>query len=126
MAAALVQAEYDELEALAQRFGVRAERIDALREQLQTAMAPLQQGGWIGEGSEAFFSEMGADLLPGAARLTEALGAAQAATLQCSAILRAAEEEAAALFRNWAIDDKVKAGGVGAGAPVGGGGSGGG
>lgn len=98
MTSGIIQAQYDELDAVAARFGRQAEASAALRGQVLRGVEALEDGGWEGRGAAAFFSETSSILLPALQRLQEALGEAQAVTLDISALLRAAEEEAAALF----------------------------
>lgn len=95
----VVQANYDQLEAIARRFGQQAQRIDELRSQLQRSAQPLEQGGWQGRGSAAFFQEMNGQIVPATQRLRLALDQARAVTMQIGELLRRAEQEASAPFR---------------------------
>lgn len=99
MSSDIIQAKYDELETIARQFGDRAQRIGELRSQLQRSAQPLEQGGWQGVGSAAFFREMSGQIYPATQRLRLALEEARAVTLQASEIMRRAEQEASALFR---------------------------
>lgn len=96
----VIQAKYDLLDQLAARFGQQAEAAAQTRQRVQQSMQPLQQGGWQGRGSAAFFAEMSGELLPAVQRLTAALGQARTATMQARDIMRAAEEEASRPFRS--------------------------
>lgn len=93
-----IQADYDQLDAIAARFGQSAEAIDELYRQVRRAAEDLLQDGWKGRGSDAFASEMSATLLPALQRLKHALEVAQKTTSDSGAMLHAAEAEAAALF----------------------------
>lgn len=95
---AVIQAKYDELEAIARQFGQRAQAIGELRCRLQRSAQPLEQGGWQGRGSTAFFREMNEQIVPATQRLYLALEVASAVTLQVSGIMREAELEAANVF----------------------------
>jgi len=99
MSSDVIQAKYDELETIARQFGQRAQAIGELRSLFQRSAQPLEQGGWQGRGSAAFFRELNGQIFPAMQRLRQALEEARAVTLQASAILRRAEQEAAAPFR---------------------------
>ncbi len=98
MSASLVQAEYEQLETVAARFGQQAENNAKLTRFLEQRTSVLIAGSWQGQGVEAFAAEMEAAVLPALRRLTDALQTGQRATIQISAIMRAAEEEAARPF----------------------------
>ncbi|MCB9172383.1 MAG: WXG100 family type VII secretion target [Ardenticatenales bacterium] len=98
--AAVIQVNYERLETISQQFAERAELVAQLRAELSHRAAPLREGGWQGEGALAFFNEMDSEILPATQRLQEALHEASDVTLKISEIVRAAEEEAAALFTN--------------------------
>ncbi|HEY1013189.1 MAG TPA: WXG100 family type VII secretion target, partial [Herpetosiphonaceae bacterium] len=113
MGAEIVQANYEELEQLASRFGQQSEMISQLTGQVQR-QAQVVARSWLGDASDAFAQEMEADVFPALKRFTEALGSSQQVTAQVSEIMRSAEEEAEAIWRDWAIDGGVGAGGAGA------------
>jgi WXG100 family type VII secretion target len=94
MGADIIQAQYDQLEALARRFGKQADLQAALQKRVQTRVGQLRTA-WVGRGSDAFYTEMDAKVFPALARLIAALREAQKVTLQISEIVRQAEEEAA-------------------------------
>ncbi len=98
----IVQAEYDVLETIAGRFARQAESTADMRLHLLRHVQTLQNGGWEGKGSEAFFAEMDKDIFPAVIRLGQALEQARSVTLQVRDVLKAAEEEAASPFRNGA------------------------
>ena len=54
----LIQAKYEALESIAVRFGNESERVGEVNGRIQQAMHALQNGGWEGQGSQAFFTEM--------------------------------------------------------------------
>lgn len=97
--AELIQAQYEQLETIAARFGQEAAVAGQLEAAVRQAMDSLQQGGWIGRGAEAFYSEMEAVLFPAMGRLAAALAEAQSATLKIKEIMQSAEEEASSPFR---------------------------
>jgi WXG100 family type VII secretion target len=94
----VIQAKYELLEKIAARFGNESDVVGEMNGRVQQAMRSLQDGGWEGEGSQAFFAEMEDMIFPISARLLEALAQAQSVTLQIKEILQAAEEEAARPF----------------------------
>lgn len=99
MSAPIIQAEYDALASIAQRFQRQSEAQEQLRRLLQQRFEPLQQGGWIGRGAQSFFSEMENVVFPANERLSQALAEASRVTLEISRILREAEREGAAPFK---------------------------
>lgn len=105
----VIQANYEQLEIVAGRFGSQAEASQQLMAKIRQAMQPLQDGGWQGSGSQSFFSEMDGKLLPAMQRLVATLDQARATTVKVSAVIKAAEEEAARLFQS---------DGVGTGQPI--------
>jgi len=119
----IIQADYGQLEAIAQRFAGQAEAVQQMQASLRSAMEPLQNGDWIGRGSAAFFAEMNQHTLPAVERLQAALAQANGVTLEISRIMQAAEEEAARPFRGEA-EGGVPFGGNGQGVSAPGGSSG--
>lgn len=99
MTAAIIQVQYDQLSQVASQFGRTAESIAATQQSVLRSAQQLRLGGWQGRGSEAFHAEMDAVVFPTLQRLSAALGEAQRVTLQISAVMRRAEEEAAQPFR---------------------------
>jgi WXG100 family type VII secretion target len=112
----IIQAQYDVLTNVAERFGSQAQANEAMASRVQLAMRTLE-GDWQGRGSAAFFREMNSDVLPALHRLVGALHQAQTVTARIGAIVRHAEEEAAQPFRARdlsaiAAQDGTVAGGV--------------
>lgn len=94
-----IQADYDRLEQIANQFANQSQAIQQMLQSTKGAMDPLQGGGWIGRGSDAFFSEMQGEVLPASERLKEALDEAGRVTKQIVQIVKQAEEEASSPFR---------------------------
>jgi len=105
MSADVVQARYDNLEAIAARFAYLHNDIVRLQQMLTRSFKALQEGGWQGRGASAFFAEMHGELFPATKRLANALEVARAVTLEAKKIMEIAEQEAAAPFR--AIKDRL-------------------
>lgn len=98
MGANTIQAQYDQLEAIAGRFAQSGEASADLRQRLARSADALTTDGWEGRGAAAFAAEMSGEVLPALQRLVQALEIARAVTLVAKATLRAAEEEAARPF----------------------------
>ncbi len=92
------QADYNQLETIAGKFGQLADSNTALHSRLAQTSQQLKGGGWAGAGAVAFLNEMEGEIFPALQRLTQALEQAQTTTRQSSETIRAAEEEAAGLF----------------------------
>lgn len=99
MTAPIIQAEYDELEALARRFDEQSSISGQLAQLLQRDVDGLVNGGWQGRGIDAFSAEMTNEIFPALFRLSQALAQSGAATRAIIEILRTAEAEAAALIQ---------------------------
>lgn len=100
MSAPEVRAQYSDLTQVAQRFGKEANQTQQLINRLQQRVQTLENGGWVGRGAQAFFGEMQDRVLPTARRLNNALDEARSVTLEIAQILKSAEDEASAPFRN--------------------------
>ena len=96
----IIQARYDQLEAIARRFGQQARVQVTVDQSVQRGVQALQDGGWEGRGATAFFQEMNAQVLPAMKRLTTALQEGNRVTLQIANVMKEAEEEAARPFRS--------------------------
>ncbi len=98
MAGDVVQAQYDQLQSIAGRFGQWAESNAEMSDRVRQCVEKLMNGDWIGKGAEAFFNEMGSEVLPAMDRLTGALQQSQSTMSQIIVLIQEAEEEAASLF----------------------------
>lgn len=94
----IIQADYEDLEQVASRFGKQAQTTQEMLSKVQRTLQPLKQDGWVGLGSDAFFAEMDGKILPALRRLVEALTEAERATKQISSWFSSNEQEAANLF----------------------------
>lgn len=94
-----VQADYDRLEELVQKFANQGQEIEQMIRQVQNSMGKLQNGGWIGRGSDSFFNEMEGEVMPATQRLQQALEEASQTTRNISQSIQQAEDEAGGLFR---------------------------
>ena len=95
-----IQARYDELITLATRFRRQAEHNEQLQRSLHRSFQALHSDGWKGKGADAFFTEMQQTVFPAAGRLRLALIAGDEVLREIGKLMRAAEQEAAAPFRD--------------------------
>lgn len=93
-----IQANYDQLQQIASQFKSQGEAIRAMLQKVKGSMDPLKNGGWIGKGSDAFFSEMQDKILPAVKRLEDACGEASRMTSQVTQVMQQAEDDAANPF----------------------------
>jgi WXG100 family type VII secretion target len=94
-----IRADYDRLEQVAGKFASQAQAIQQMLQQVRSSMDPLEGGGWVGKGSDAFFSEMNSEVLPANDRLQQALEEAGRVTKQIVQTVKQAEEDASSPFR---------------------------
>lgn len=99
MSAPLIRADFDSLAKISQIFGRQAAEIQQSNQRIQGQVDALEGGDWIGKGANAFYREMGTEILPSLKRLSVALQVADRVTRQISKIMQDADPEAAALFR---------------------------
>ena len=96
----IIQIQYERLAGVANQFARNAETTASVQQQLVRSSQALRHGGWEGRGAMAFFAELDGIVIPALHRLNAALGQSSATTRQISAIVQAAEAEAAAPFRD--------------------------
>ncbi|MBI1294614.1 WXG100 family type VII secretion target [bacterium] len=94
-----IQADYEQLEQVAAKFAQQADSVAQMIQSVRGSMDKLENGGWIGRGSSAFFAEMNNKVLPGTQRLQTALTEAGRATQEISNLVKQAEDEASTPFR---------------------------
>ena len=95
-----IRADYDRLDQVATRFANQAQATQQLIQNVRGSMDPLEQGGWVGRGSDSFFSEMNGVVLPGTERLQQALEEANRITKQIIQTVKQAEDDACSPFRS--------------------------
>lgn len=96
--AEVIRGDYDQLEQIAAKFANQADEIQDLLQRVRAGQDKLKDG-WIGRGSDAFFSEMERVVVPATTRLQQALTTANQVTKAISQVLETAENEASGLFR---------------------------
>lgn len=94
-----IRADYEELEQVSSRFATQSQAVQAMVQKVRGSMEKLENGDWIGRGSDAFFNEMNSDVLPAVERLLQALDEANRTTKDIAQTVQQAEEEASSRFR---------------------------
>ncbi len=95
-----IEANYDQLGQVASRFANQSQAVQQMVQSVRSSMNKLEDGGWEGRGSDAFFTEMNAEVLPATERLRQALEEAGRTTQQIIQTMQQAEEEASTPFRS--------------------------
>lgn len=95
-----IRADYEQLEQIANRFASQQQAVQQMLQRVRGSMGKLENGGWIGRGSQAFFAEMNSKVLPASTRLQQALGEASRSVKEIAQTVRQAEEEASSVFRS--------------------------
>lgn len=94
-----IQANYDELNNIANQFMQEASAASDLTNKIQNLVSDLEGGGWIGRGAENFYAEMYDLVFPGLERLSQALEQAGQATKKVADIISQAEQDASGQFK---------------------------
>ncbi|MCA9934555.1 MAG: WXG100 family type VII secretion target [Ardenticatenaceae bacterium] len=94
MANDIIQVNYEDLDEIARRFTQQADDTERLQQQIQGRYSVLENGGWAGQGANAFFAEMESELFPALKRLQDALESGKITTQEIIQLFQAAEEEA--------------------------------
>lgn len=93
-----IQADYDELMEIMQRFDMEGQDVERLKRRIQFLVEDLERRGWKGHGARRFYNEMYMDVLPALRALYDALYAASDTTREITGVIQRAEEEAAGVF----------------------------
>ena len=99
----IIQADYDQLAAIAGRFSAESAAIRRLRQRMVLNVQHVREGAWVGEGADSFVAELEHELLPALQRLADGLTEGASVTRQISDCIWEAEQRAAALFVGEAI-----------------------
>lgn len=94
-----IRANYEQLDNIASRLANQSQAIQAMLQKVKGSMSKLENGGWIGQGADAFFKEMNGVVLPASQRLQNVLQEASQVTKTIGQTMKQAEEEASAPFR---------------------------
>ena len=93
-----VQADYEQLDQVSSQFANQSQVIQELMQKIRSGVQQLEDGGWIGRGADAFFSEMQSVVFPAIQRLESSLNDASNTTKQIAQNMQQAEQEAQSLF----------------------------
>ena len=93
MAKKQIRVNYEALSQVENRFVQLASDVQDMAAKIKTQETALRRGGWVGRGSEAFYSEMDDLTLPAISRLGRALDEAGQAINRVARIFSTAEEE---------------------------------
>jgi WXG100 family type VII secretion target len=88
-----VQVNYEVLNEMENKFVQLANEVQDMAGKIKSRDTNLRQGGWIGRGSDAFYSEMDDLVMPAIGRLREALEEGGQALNRVARIFGEAEEE---------------------------------
>ena len=88
-----VRVNYETLNEMESKFAQLADDVQAMANKIKSLDSSLRQGGWVGRGSDAFYSEMDGLVMPAIARLRRALDEGGQALNRVARIFGEAEEE---------------------------------
>lgn len=94
-----IRVNYEQLDQAAGKFASQMQAVEDMLQKVMGSFQDLENGGWIGRGSEAFISEMRGEVLPAVTRLINALNEGQQVTRQIAQLMRQADQEASSRFR---------------------------
>lgn len=109
-----IQADYERLQQIAQRFATQAEQSQQVTQQVRNSMGRLQQS-WEGKAATAFFREMNGVLLPGMNRLHKAFAQSAQTVSRIAKVINEAEQQAANLFKGSSTGGNATVTGYGGG-----------
>jgi WXG100 family type VII secretion target len=93
-----VQVNYEALQQIENKFVQLANEVQDVAAKIKTREAALRGGGWIGRGSDAFYSEMDDLVMPAVGRLGQALEEGGQALNRIARIFAESEDEARSGF----------------------------
>ena len=102
MPAPKVRADYDQLSQISKLFEEQADTTERTLRDMTQHEQVLQGGDWIGEGAQAFYSEMEQSILPTFQRLIAALRAAARTTKAISDLVQGTEQSTSSTFNKGA------------------------
>ena len=98
MPAPKIQANYDELAQIRDRFTQQSDQVDQIFNKIKSCVDQMQDGKWTGNGANAFFQEMQDLVFSGIQQLRDALQEASRITQQTTETMKSAEKMASAYF----------------------------
>lgn len=93
MAAEEIQADFEALNKLKERFAQQSALAEQTLNLLRRNLNTLEQGGWIGEGARKFYAEMNDSVMPSVTRLKSALANASTGLGRIVKEMEQADEE---------------------------------
>ncbi len=99
MPAPKIQINYDDMQSVSTKFSNQADVIAQMKQQIQSKMDALTNGGWIGQGANTFSTEMDEKVMPTIQKLHDSLEAAAFLTGQIMDHFHQVEQDASALFK---------------------------
>ena len=94
-----IKADYQQLEQVASKFASESQAIQQMLQKVRSSAEKLENGGWIGRGSDAFHAEMNSLVVPKTTAFYEVLNKASQITKQISNTIKQAEQEASNVFK---------------------------
>ena len=94
-----IQAKYDELGQIADRFANNSQADQEMIQKEKSSMEQPETGGWDGHAAHEFFGAMHGEVIPASLRLPHALDEANRITKQIVQIVKKAEHDASSRFR---------------------------
>jgi len=94
------EVNYEQMENIIKRFRSEADAVNQLIGQTRGRVEGLHGNGWVGRGSDQFFSEMEQSVLPAMGRLVAALHAAAGAADNIVKIYHNAEDQGQGVFKS--------------------------
>lgn len=122
MPAPKIRADYDQLTNIAKQFDQQAESAERILRDLTQKEQVLQSGDWIGQGAQAFYSEMESGIIPAITRLINALRMASQVSNAVRDLMQGTEGGVSSIFKKASAN--VAAGKSAAGMAASGGGAG--
>lgn len=94
-----VKIEYDQMQNITSIFEDHSQRAQSLLQKINAQVETLRGGAWIGVNADKFYREMDNDMMVSLQRLIKAFDESAQTTARIEQVLRAAEDEASAIFR---------------------------
>ncbi len=93
-----LQVDYEEMEQISGKFAEMEDLINTMLSDIRSKMEDLRANGWQGRGSDKFYDEMTAEVIPAIEKLRAALEEGNHTCKQVNQVMREAEQSARSLF----------------------------
>jgi WXG100 family type VII secretion target len=90
----------EEMQKLSNEFEQESERIQRVRQNLQSDIDVLRRGGWIADAADMYYQHMDGDVMPSIDRLSRALQEASEVSRRIVELVNSADEEASSFLRS--------------------------